>query len=306
MEKSEHHNLPATSLILCTRNRPKLVLECVRSVLLGDEVPTELIIVDDSNERNSDLQSLITERPCNIRYLWTRSIGLSRANNDGIAAAKHDILVFTQDDVLVAPRWFGIIVRALIDAGQHSVVTGQVLPGEPEMAGAFAPSTKSNTHGEVYRGRIGADVLYVQNMAIYRSAINRVGAFDQRLGPGTPFPGAEDNDFGHRLLEAECRILYEPRAVTYHRAWRPKGNHLSLHWGYARAQGGFYAKYLNLKDRYMLHRMGRDLKYHFVELTRPVWRGHMLPAMHLVYICGLVVGVGYWFITQRRTQPWSN
>lgn len=303
MEKSEHHNLPATSLILCTRNRPKLVLECVRSVLLGDEVPTELIIVDDSNERNSDLQSLITERPCNIRYLWTRSIGLSRANNDGIAAAKHDILVFTQDDALVAPGWFGAIVRSLIEAGQQSVVTGRVPRGEPEVEGGFAPSTKSDVRPEVYRGRIAADVLYVQNMAIYKSAIERIGAFDQRLGPGTPFPGAEDNDFGYRLLEAGYHILYEPRAVTYHRAWRPKGNHLSLHWGYARAQGGFYAKYLSLTDRYMLRRMGHDLKHHLVELMRPVWRGHLLPAMHLVYLFGLIYGAGYWLVfTQRRAR----
>ena len=272
-------------------------------MLQGDEVPTELIIVDDSIERNSDLERLITERPCEIRYLWTRSIGLSRANNDGIAAAKHDILVFTQDDVLVEPAWFGTIVRALVDAGQHSVITGQVLPGEPEVAGGFAPSTKSDAQPGVYEGRVGADVLYVQNMAIYRSAISKVGVFDQRLGPGTPFPGAEDNDFGYRLLEAEYCILYEPQAVTYHRAWRPKVNHLSLHWGYARAQGGFYAKYLSLRDRYMLQRMGHDLKHHLVELTRPVWRGHLLPAMHLVYLFGLIYGAGYWLvITQRRTR----
>jgi GT2 family glycosyltransferase len=303
MGKSESHNLPATSLILCSRNRPKLLVECVESVLQGEEVPTELIIIDDSNVRNSDLDHLITARSCEIRYLWTRSIGLSRANNDGIAAAKYDILVFTQDDVLVAPGWFGAIVRALIEAGQQSVVTGQVLPREPEVAGGFAPSTKSDTRPAIYKGRIGADVLYAQNMAIYRSAIDKIGIFDQRLGPGTSFPGAEDNDFGHRLLEADYRILYKPQAVTYHRAWRPKGNHLSLHWGYARAQGGFYAKYLSLKDRYILRRMARDLRYHFVELARPVWRGHLLPAQHLLYLFGLVYGASCWLVMQRKAQP---
>lgn len=306
MEKFARNRLPATSLILCSRDRPKLLIECLRSVLQGDEVPTELIIVDDSTERNSDLYSLNTERPCEIRYMWTRSEGLSRANNDGIAAAKHDILVFTQDDVIVSPGWFGTIVRALIEAGQYSVITGRVLPGEPEVAGGFAPSTKTDTRPGVYEGRIGADVLYVQNMAIFRSALDRVGMFDQRLGPGTLFPGAEDNDFGFRLLEAKYRILYEPQAVTYHRAWRPKGNLLSLHWGYARAQGAFYAKYLSLSDRYMLQRMVRDLKNHLFELTRPVWRGHLLPAIHFVYVFGLIYGAGYWVVTQRRTQPWSN
>lgn len=293
-------SLPPTSLILCSRNRPKLLLECVRSVLHGDEVPSELIVVDDSNEQNFDLQCLVTERACQIRYIWSRSVGLSRANNDAIAAAKHDILVFTQDDVLVESGWFATIVRALIDAGERSVITGQVLPGKSEVAGGFAPSTKSDRCPQVYEGRIGADVLYVQNMAIHRSAIMKVGLFDQRLGPGTPFPGAEDNDFGHRLLEAEYRILYNPRAVTYHRAWRPKENHLSLYWGYARAQGGFYAKYLSFKDPYMFRRMGRDLKHRLLELIRSTWRGHRLPVIHLVYVCGILYGAGVWLISNRR------
>jgi GT2 family glycosyltransferase len=277
---------------------------CVQSILQGDEVPTELIIIDDSKERHPGLPSLNTDRPCEICYIWTKSIGLSRANNDGIAAAKHDILIFTQDDVLVTSNWFGVIVRALIQAGQQSVITGQVLPGEPEIAGGFAPSTKTDAGPGVYEGRVGVDVLYIQSMAIYRSAIDAIGVFDQRLGPGTPFPGAEDNDFCFRLLEANYRILYEPRAVTYHRAWRPKENHLSLHWGYACAQGGFYAKYLSLRDRYMLQRLGRDLKNHIFALTRPVWRGHRPPALHVAYVFGLIYGAGYWLLTQRRTQPW--
>jgi hypothetical protein len=72
--------------------------------------------------------------------------------------------------------------------------------------------------------------------------------------------------------------------------------------GYARPQGGFYAKYFELKDKYMLRRMGRDLKYHLFELTRSVWRGHLLPAIRLVYVVGLVYGAGYWLVTQRKTQ----
>ena len=38
-------SLPPTSLIICSRNRPALLRKTVESVLQGDEVPTELIIV---------------------------------------------------------------------------------------------------------------------------------------------------------------------------------------------------------------------------------------------------------------------
>ena len=126
-------------------------------------------------------------------------MGLSRANNDAIAAARHDLLVFTQDDVLVAPTWFGTLVRALMEAGQRSVVTEKVLPGKPQHWRASRHQPRPTT-SQNYKGRIGVDVLYIQNMAMYRSTIEEVGWFDQRLGPGTTFPSAEDNDFGFRLL----------------------------------------------------------------------------------------------------------
>src|SRR5512145_1379429 len=100
-------NLPATSLIICSRNRPDLLTELVASILQGEEVPTELIVVDDSDSPNVRLQSLVTDRPCEICYLWSRSVGLSRANNTGIATARYDLIVFTQDDVLVTRTWFG-------------------------------------------------------------------------------------------------------------------------------------------------------------------------------------------------------
>jgi GT2 family glycosyltransferase len=296
-------SLPPSSLIICSRNRPQLLLDCVQSVLEGDEVPTELVIVDDSDMPHGSLQTLSTSRPCELRYMWTRSAGLSRANNDGIAAARYDVLVFTQDDVLVTPDWFGSIVRALIKTGRHSVVTGQVLPGEPETSGAFAPSTKADDQPAIYEGRIGADVLYLQNMAVYRSAIQEVGHFDQRLGPGTAFPGAEDNDFGFRLLESGYRIIYEPQAVTYHRAWRAQQDYISLYWKYGHAQGAYYAKYFSLKDGYMLGRMMRDIKDQFLRLARALWH-RSSPTVNAVYIFGLISGASRWFLTQRRKPAW--
>jgi GT2 family glycosyltransferase len=67
---------------------------------------------------------------------------------------------------------------------------------------------------------VGKDVLWGNNIAIQRSAIVKVGAFDERFGAGSNFPSSEDNDLGFRLLEAGYRIIYMPKATLYHRAWR--------------------------------------------------------------------------------------
>src|SRR6266508_5812863 len=91
--------LPATSLIICSRNRPQLLAETVESVLIGDEVPAEIVIIDQSDERHPRLAMLRTDRNCELRYLWTHSAGISRGRNTGIRMAQHDILAITDDDM---------------------------------------------------------------------------------------------------------------------------------------------------------------------------------------------------------------
>jgi GT2 family glycosyltransferase len=227
---------------------------------------------------------------------------LGRANNDGKAAARQDILVFTQDDVLVTPTWFHTIVRALIEAGRRSVVTGRVLPGQEEASGGFSPSTKEDEGPVVYQGRIGADVLYAQNMAMYRSAPDEIGLFDERLGPGSSFPSAEDNDFAFRLLEEGYRILYVPQAVVYHRAWRTRRDYLPLSWNYGRGQGAYYAKHLNFRDRYMLRRMVRDIMRRVFLVPRRVWHKPLQACGDAVYVLALLTGGIEWLLTRPRVR----
>jgi GT2 family glycosyltransferase len=239
-----------------------LLLENVKSVLGGTVVPDELVVVDDSDVRNDELANLTTERKCDIRYLWTRRQGLSRATNDGIAEAKHDLLVFSQDDVRVAESWFTTIVGAAMTAEPRSVVTGRVLPTSAEAPRAFAVSNMVRESPAIYRGRLGSDVLLMQNMAMYRSAYEEAGSFDERLGPGTRFPASEDSDFAYRLLEKGYSIVYVPDAVAFHRAWRDEATYIPLRWQYGFARGGFYAKYVSRRDSHMFRRMISDVLIH--------------------------------------------
>lgn len=292
---------PTTSLIVCSRNRPTLLAQSVRSILEGDAVPTELIIVDQSEQPDRHLATLSTSRPCAIRYLWSQLVGLSRANNFGVAAAAGAILVFSHDDVLVTPGWFGALVSALRVAGLRSVVTGQVLPAQANLHGGFAPSTKVDPVAARYEGRIGKDVLFPMNMAMYRSAIDDVGGFDERLGPGTAFPAGEDNDFGFRLLEAGYRICYVPQATLFHCAWRKAEDYVPLRWSYGRGQGAFYAKHLSLRDRYMLRRMIRGFRDH---LWQSVWLIRHQPRRaygSAIYSLGLLSGAAQWLLMQKAS-----
>jgi GT2 family glycosyltransferase len=293
--------LPPSSLIICSRNRSGLLRETIGSILNGLEVPDEIIVIDQSDEPDKKLAVLHTERRCVIRYHWTRPLGVSHARNLGIKAAQNDSLVFTDDDVFVKPDWFDILLRAFIDAGQRAVVTGRVLAVREHHDGGFAPSTKEDENPAVYEGRVGQDVLYSNNMAFHKSAVAEIGYFDERLGPGTRFPSAEDNDLGFRLLEAGYRILYVPQAVLYHRAWRTDCDYLALRRSYGIGRGAFYAKHLHWQDRYMLRRMFHDVRNHMIQCVSRLRRDRLRAYGDAVLAGGIVYGAVRWLLTQRRT-----
>jgi GT2 family glycosyltransferase len=286
--------LPPATVVVCSRNRPQLLLDTVESVLAGDELPAELVVIDQSDAPHEALAARASDAASRVRYLWTRETGVSRGRNAGLAAARHDIVAFTDDDVFVDRNWLAALVRALAAAGPRAVVTGRVLSTPAEAPGGFAPALVASEVPAVYEGRPGRDVLEAGNMAAYRAALQAVGGFDESLGPGTRFPAGEDNDFGYRLLAAGLRILYVPGATLYHRAWREGGEYLPLRWRYGIGQGAYYAKHLSLADRYMLRRMGKLVVRHATLAARRAPREPRPALGHLVYIAGLLVGATRW------------
>ncbi len=294
--------LPASSLIISSRNRHALLTSTVESVLAADVLPTELIVVDQSDAPDAELAQL-QHADCAIRYLWSATIGASSGRNTGAAQARYPVLVFIDDDMHVAADWYAPLVQAVVEAGPDAAVTGCVLPGKAEGPHGFVIAVHAWEAPRVYSGRIGRDILASGHMAMYRSTLESVGGLDERLGPGTPFPGAEDNDLGFRLLEAGCRIIYVPDSVIYHRPWRTTGHYVPLFWNYGRGQGAFYAKHLRLGDWYMLGRVRQDVGRYLRLLPRRIWHRELLQlAGSTATLVGVFVGGAQWLLTVQRSE----
>lgn len=291
------------SLIIASRDRPALLREAVASVLAGDAVPAELLVVDQSQRPQPTLAALGAARGTEVRYTWSPGAGVSRARNAGVAAARCDVLAFTDDDMRATPSWLEELARALDGAGVDAVVTGQVRPTEAEAPGRFAPSLKTDEQAAVYAGPVDQDVLYTGNMALHRATFAAVGGFDKRLGPGTRFPAAEDNDLARRLLRAGYRIHYAPMAVLFHRAWRDRRAYGPLQWQYGRGQGAFFAKHLTLGDLSMLRRLRRTLARRTRTCLSAVRRGDRQAAQaEAAYLLGVLTGVAEWLLTRPETR----
>jgi GT2 family glycosyltransferase len=298
----------AASVIVPTRNRQGFVRELVRSLLSAETVPAEIVIIDQSDERDPELATHPEERGCRVTYRHSPARGASAARNEGMLVARNDIFVFVDDDVLAASDWLETLVATLEGADDRTTVTGQVLSGKAEAGGDFAPSLKQDEQGAVYEGRGAANVLWTGNMAIFRTTVDRIGTFDERLGPGKKrFPGGgEDNDYCFRLLEAGDRIVYEPDAVVYHRAWRPQSDYVGVRWRYGRGQGGFYGKHLRFRDPYILRQLTRHVVASCAAAVREVPRNPREAVGSAVYAAGIVTATAEWILTERLAKGRGN
>lgn len=276
------------SIVIATRDRPDALLRSVRSILAGDRLPAEIVVADQSAATRATLPA---HPDVEVVHLRLDSVGLSRARNAGIAAARHELLVFTDDDVLVEPDWLGRLVDALLAAPPRTAVTGRVIASANEPG--HVPSVTHRSAPAVFSGRPFADPLFPNNMAVRRDAFREVGLFDERLGAGATFPAAEDNDWGYRLLEAGYRIEFVPGAALAHLGARRGRALAKLEWAYGRGQGAFYAKHLRTSDGYMLRRLGRNARYRLRRMP-PALRGDRTALREAIYLAGMLTGTAAW------------
>jgi GT2 family glycosyltransferase len=283
----------AVSVIIATRNRPALLASTVKSILAGDAVPAEIVVVDQSDTpRLARAGELV--RGCLVRHIGTASRGVSRGRNLGAESAHHDVLVFVDDDMIADRGWLPALVKGLTAAGEPAAATGRVLAGVEERADSFTPATVRRSTPALHQGHLTVDVLAGGNVAIRRDAFDRIGRFDVRLGPGSNFPAAEDNDLGFRLLAAGGSIAFVPDALLYHRAWRGNDVYLSMRHAYGRGQGAFYAKHLPQNMRLMVRRLVRDVGLRLVYSPRRTRR--LRDAVgELAYVAGVVRGALGWY-----------
>lgn len=290
------------SVVIATRNNPGLVVDAVTSILAGTVVPEELIVVDQSDRIAPEVQALTDAHP-GVRVVASSRLGQSSGRNDGVATSTAEAIVLTDDDVLVDPRWLEHLLAALQTLGEDGAVTGRVLAGEPEIEGGQALSLATNPEPAVFEGRIRRDPLSGNSFALLRSVFEAVGEFEERLGPGSRYSSADDNDFGYRLLRDGYRIQYVPEAIVYHRARRAGRALARTHRDYGRGQGAFIAKHALAGDRWMLSRFGTGTMFWLRRMVaRPLRERRLRGHGDVRYLLAFLGGAAGWTVDEARRR----
>jgi len=119
------------SVIICTRNRAAQlgeVLDSFCQLMVPPGLRWELIVVDNgSTDRTADVVAGYSAR-LPVRCLREDRPGISNARNLGVSEARGDYICWTDDDVLLDPRWLAAYVEAFRRHPEAAVFGGRIHP----------------------------------------------------------------------------------------------------------------------------------------------------------------------------------
>ncbi len=216
------------SIIIATYNRCQdlqLCLESMNQLEIDPSLYYEIIVADNaSTDKTRDtVLSLKNKISIPIEYLFESSKGKTNALNTAIKSSTADILVFTDDDVLVDSKW----LIQILNCFKHyncDAVGGKVLPKYTTQTPQWIKDCAQELGGPiVYYSQGDATHLYQKpqleflgaNLACKRDVFDKIGFFRTDIGPGKKIMG-DDTEFINRMVKADMKLYYCGQSLVWH------------------------------------------------------------------------------------------
>ncbi|MFQ5884916.1 MAG: glycosyltransferase [Thermoplasmata archaeon] len=230
------------SVIVCTDGRkPDLLRKCIDSLSRQTYQDLEVICV-------SSVSSLPPEIADKCRVIVEKRKGVSLAKNIGIRESVHDKIALTDDDCVCDPDWVENLTSGFEDKRVGCVTGGSL----PTREGLWYASTRWEAERKVFGKGGGFTPPWLMgagnNICLRKEAVVKIGLFDENLGPGTRFRGAEDIDVFHRMIESGYHVVYTPKAIVHHEPLDTHDQLKRMMSGYRIGLGAFFAKNRSSKD----------------------------------------------------------
>jgi GT2 family glycosyltransferase len=211
------------SVIIPTYNRCDALRETLEALARVEYPPDlwEAVVVDDgsTDETEKAVRLWAEQRPAvTVRFLRQRNAGPAMARNRGAGAARGNLLIFIDNDIIVEPSF----VRAHLEA--HAAHPDSWIVGRITHPAAMRGTPFGRYRDDCWEGYY-ADHSAVEveetagmsaaNVSIPAADFRRLGGFDEDF----TIASSEDWDLGMRARRAGIRVLYHPGIKVLHNDW---------------------------------------------------------------------------------------
>jgi glycosyltransferase involved in cell wall biosynthesis len=206
---TEKVKTPRVSVIIPCYNTAQYVAEAVGSAFAQTYSDYEVVIVNDDSPDTVELELALTPWWDKIVYVKTENCGLAGARNNGIRAAKGELIALLDSDDIWEPNYLEVQVRKLDENPSADVVYPRTL--------IFGDGPGSGTRSRASRGEVTFISLIQEACSVCvsvlarREALERVGLFD------SSFRSCEDFDMWLRCVKSGSRIIYHDQVLVRYR-----------------------------------------------------------------------------------------
>lgn len=199
-----------------------------------EQVEGEVIVVDNASQDGS--KDYLRGKFPTVRFIWNKeNVGFARANNEALAVAKGEYILFLNPDTIVAEDSFSTCIHFLEKHKDAGAVGVHMIDGcgkflkeskraYPTLAASFYKLSglstlfpSSPTFSKYHLGHLDpsqdheVDVLSGAFMMAPRNVLDRTGGFDDRF-----FMYGEDIDLSYRIQKLGCRNYYCAKTTIIH------------------------------------------------------------------------------------------
>lgn len=201
------------TIVVPTCERPEMLKQCLTSIKCQTLKPTVVLVMDQSSDDRSELIS----KDFNVLYHRCRYKNKSKAMNEAIKRSETSWVAIIDDDTILEHNWVEVVDQRRKKFPCIEIIQGNIY------ASTGYDTTNEDIHDKeeiVSKSIITPLFLIGCNFAFSKTLYNRVGVFNEKLGPGTKNKGGEDIEWGYRVFYKKMSLLICPDLRLIHYSWR--------------------------------------------------------------------------------------
>jgi GT2 family glycosyltransferase len=232
---------PLVSLIIPTRDKRKVLENCIHSILTKTTYPNfEILIIDNGTQAPDALDFLrhIEEENPNLKVLrWNHPFNYSAINNFGVSQARGDIIGLLNNDIeVITPDWLSEMVSHACRPEIGCVGAKLYFPDDTiqhagVILGLYGVAGHSHKHFPRTSDGYWQRAVSVQNysavtgacLVVRREVFEKAGGLDEKNLP----VAFNDVDFCLKVRRAGFRNLWTPFAELFHHESLSRGKDLT-------------------------------------------------------------------------------
>jgi GT2 family glycosyltransferase len=197
---------PTVSVVVAAHNAARTLEDCLDSLLKLRYPNYEVIVVNDGSRDAT--QAIIERFP--FRSITTANQGVSAARNEGLRAARGEIVAYIDSDAKADPDWLHYLATTFLESPVAGVGGPNLVPSEDNWIAKCVYRSPGGPTQVMLDDQL-AEHIPGCNMSFRKSALEEAGGFDPIFTAA-----ADDVDMCWRLLDKGHQIGFNPSAVVWH------------------------------------------------------------------------------------------